>query len=122
MLFIVTLFAAITKRRFSGLKRSSATILFHTYFIRIENLTLIYQNTFLSQEKRFFHRKQSSFRGHYVPFAKGSERKFLPLFSYTHKVCRVVWGDTCPLCGCIQAVCNCTCSVLYLLTSWTSTQ
>ena len=31
MLFIVTLFAAITKTRFSGLKWSSATILFHTY-------------------------------------------------------------------------------------------
>ena len=31
MLFIVTLFTAIAKSRFSGLKRSSATILFHTY-------------------------------------------------------------------------------------------
>ena len=31
MLFIVTLFTAIAKTRFSGLKRSSATILFHTY-------------------------------------------------------------------------------------------
>ena len=31
MLFIVTLFAVITKTRFSGLKWSSATILFHTY-------------------------------------------------------------------------------------------
>ena len=31
MLFIVILFAAITKTRFSGLKWSSATILFHTY-------------------------------------------------------------------------------------------
>ena len=31
MLFIVTLFTAIAKTRFSGLKRSSATILFHSY-------------------------------------------------------------------------------------------
>ena len=31
MLFIVTLFAAITKTRFSGLKWSSTTILFHIY-------------------------------------------------------------------------------------------
>ena len=80
MLFIVTLFAAITKTRFSGLKWSSATNLFDTQ--RKFDVNLPKTPSFC--KKRFFHRKQSSFHGHYVPFAKGSERKFLSLFSYTH--------------------------------------
>ena len=33
------------------------------------------------------------------------------LILVANKVCRVVWGDTCPLCGCIQVVYDCTCTV-----------
>ena len=37
------------------------------------------------------------------------------------KVCRVVWGDTCPLVVVYNCK-DCTCCILDLLTSWTSTQ
>ena len=65
---------AIVIHDFSCLKLSNSLSIFYKYLEYI-----ISKSTAVS----FFYRKQSSFRGRDLPFAKGSERKFLSLFSYT---------------------------------------
>ena len=85
MLFIVTLFTAIAKTRFSGLKRSSATILFHTYRKFDINLP----------KTPSFRKKNASFKENNLPFmdimflsrkeAKGSTFCCLAILSLLHK-------------------------------------
>ena len=80
MLFIVTLFTAIAKTRFSGLKCSSATILFHTY--RKFDVNLPKTPSFPKKNASVIE-NNLPFVDIMFPFAKGSERKYLSLFSYT---------------------------------------
>ena len=99
MLFIVTLFTAIAKTRFSGLKRSSATILFHTYRKFDVNLP----------ETPSFRKKNASFIENNLPFvdimflsrkeAKGSTFRCLAIpikccmffTSFTMNICSYIY-------------------------------